>query len=155
MDATDILENEYGDSDPANYFGIDPAIDITKSTNGVDNIAAPGVFITPGDTVTWTYTVTNPGNVPLSNVSVTDDNGTPADPADDLTGAFISGDTNGNGLLGVNETWIFEATGIATQGQYENNATVTGTPPEITNADGTTTTPPPVDAEDDLSLIHI
>ena len=29
--------------------------------------------MTVGDPVTWTYVVTNPGNVPIANVAVTDD----------------------------------------------------------------------------------
>jgi hypothetical protein len=49
--------------------------------------------------VTFTYQVTNLGNVPLSNVFVTDDNGTPGNTADDLVLRTFTGDTNGNGLL--------------------------------------------------------
>ena len=33
----------------------------------------PGPYVTPGSTVTWTYTVTNTGEADLSNVSVVDD----------------------------------------------------------------------------------
>ena len=44
-------------TDPSNYFGSDPAIDIDKLTNGSD-----GPFIAAGAPVTWTYTVTNNGN---------------------------------------------------------------------------------------------
>ena len=32
----------------------------------------PGLTVATGSTVTWAYTVTNTGNVALSNVSVTD-----------------------------------------------------------------------------------
>ncbi|MCJ7790954.1 MAG: FecR domain-containing protein [Dehalococcoidia bacterium] len=63
-----------------------------------------------GDTVTYTYTVTNPGNVALSNVSVTDDR------IEQVT--YQSGDSDGDGRLDVNETWIFAA-----------NYTVTGDDP--------------------------
>ena len=66
-----------------------------------------------------------------------------------MTGIFVSGDSNGDGLLDLDETWIFQATGIATEGQYQNDATVTGAPLEVTNPDGTTTPPPPVDGDDD------
>jgi uncharacterized repeat protein (TIGR01451 family) len=55
-----------------------------------------------GDAVTYTYTVTNPGNVPLSSVSVTDDK------IEDVT--YQSGDTNGDGRLDTHETWVFTAT---------------------------------------------
>ena len=34
-----------------------------------------GPFIAPGDPVTWTYTITNPGNVALTSVTVVDDQG--------------------------------------------------------------------------------
>ena len=53
------------DTDPSHYFGTVSAIDIKKSTNGQDADAAPGVLVPVGDPVTWTYVVTNPGNVPI------------------------------------------------------------------------------------------
>ena len=52
-----------------------------------------------GSTVTFTYLVTNAGNVPLSGVTVRDDNGTPANPADDFNATFVGGDADADGLL--------------------------------------------------------
>ena len=88
----------------SNYFAAPPAIAIAKQTNGQTALTPPGPSVTIGSTVTWTYDVTNPGNEPLKNVTVTDDNGTPSNPADDfnpnpvLAGSFNVGDTNQNGL---------------------------------------------------------
>ena len=100
-----------------------------------------------GSTVTWTYEVTNPGNVPLSDVVVTDDNGTAAT-GDDFLPTFVSGDTNGDGLLDVGETWTYTATGVAIAGQYSNDAVVDGTGPDTVNPDGTTEPGIPVDDND-------
>ncbi|MEM9273463.1 MAG: hypothetical protein AAGA80_10945, partial [Cyanobacteria bacterium P01_F01_bin.143] len=105
-------------------------IDIEKSTNGEDADDPTGPFIGLGDTVTWTYTVTNTGNVFLADVVVTDDQG--------VTPVFQSGDDNNNGLLEPGEIWIYEATGSAELGQYENLGEVTGDP---VYADGTTPVP--------------
>ena len=52
-------------------------VDLEKFTNGQNADTAPGPAVTAGSTVNWTYVVTNPGTVPVSNVVVTDDNGTP------------------------------------------------------------------------------
>src|SRR5205085_2510826 len=65
----------------------------------------------------------------LSGVTVRDDNGTPGNPADDFNATFTGGDTNGNGLLDLGETWTFTASRVATAGQYTNVGTATGTPP--------------------------
>jgi hypothetical protein len=116
-------------TDPANYFGALPGIRLVKTTNGTDNNVAPGPTVPVGSTVTFTYVVTNPGNVPLSGVVVTDDNGTPGNPADDFNATFTGGDTNSSGLLDTTETWTFTSARVATPGQYTNTAKVTGTPP--------------------------
>src|SRR5262249_44424150 len=52
-----------------------------------------------------------------------------------------SGDTNGNGLLDLTETWVFTATGTVTAGQYLNTGTTSG-------RDSTGSIPTPVTASD-------
>ena len=76
-----------------------PGINLVKLTNGTDNDTPTGPIVPVGSTVTFTYVVTNTGNVPLSGVTVRDDNGTPADPADDFDATFVGGDADADGLL--------------------------------------------------------
>lgn len=68
-------------------------------------VKKPSVFVLPvgGGTVTYAYTVTNPGTVPLSNVSVTDNK------CNGLPGRVVGhpGDINKNDLLESNEMWQF------------------------------------------------
>lgn len=104
-------------------FTPQPDIGVTKETNDTDD-ACP--IILTGETVTWTYTVENNGNLPLSNVVVTDDNGTPLDTTDDFVATFVSGDTDGDNILDTTETWIFSASAPAQAGEYVNIATVSG-----------------------------
>lgn len=108
-----------------------PLINVKKYTNGVDADVPTGPFIPVGGAVTWTYVVTNTGNVPLRNVVVTD-NRTGVSPV------YVSGDTNGDSWLQVGEVWTYRATGIAVAGQYANTGTVVGTPPtgpNVTDSD--------------------
>jgi len=73
-----------------------PLIHLIKKSN-------KSVLSAFGGIVTYTYTVTNPGTVPLSNVSVTDDKcSLPI-----YSPGSIFGDLNKNNLLESNETWIF------------------------------------------------
>lgn len=61
-------------SDPSHYFGTgDPKIEIVKLTNDQHFTQAPGASLNVGSTVTWSYLVTNKGQLVLSNVKVTDD----------------------------------------------------------------------------------
>jgi len=125
---------------------IDGQIAVTKKTNGVHYVSGPspvGPIIPLNCPVTWTYEVTNPGNVPLSSVSVTDSklgsvtsytgdtNGNGRlDPREDLNnnGIMDAGeDLDLDGILDPAETWIYTATGLATtEGQYSNKATAQG-----------------------------
>ena len=118
MDSTDTVVTPVTSTDPDHYFGVNPAIHLVKLTNGTDNNAAPGPMAAVGSTVTWTYTVTNTGNVPLTNVIVTDDRG--------VVPVYQNGDANSNGLLDLTETWVYTATGIAVAGQYTNLGTASG-----------------------------
>ena len=100
-------------SDPSNYYGATPGIHLEKSTNGDDADAAPGPAIRVGDPVTWTFTVYNTGNTPLTGITVTDDHG--------VTVSCPSA------TLAVGAQMECTASGTATLGQYENTATVVGT----------------------------
>ena len=63
------------DTNPSHYFGNGPAIAIKKYTNGEDADTPTGPFIPTNGAVTWTYVVTNTGNLVLNPVTVTDDQG--------------------------------------------------------------------------------
>lgn len=116
----------------AGVYVLMPGIDIEKTTNGptnsnpvapdYDNEDAPngaGVpILTAGSTVTWTYKVTNTGetNFAKADIAIVDDNGTPANAADDMSIAngkitYVSGD-DGDNVLEVGESWIYKASGI-------------------------------------------
>ncbi len=117
-------------------------IAIVKSTNGQDaNVFSDIPVVQVGSTVTWTYAVTNTGNVYLADLDLVDDNGTP-DGDDDLTTGnadfTLIDDGDGDAFFEPGETWIYEATGTAVLGLYRNVATVTADP---VYADGTTAVP--------------
>jgi uncharacterized repeat protein (TIGR01451 family) len=101
---------------------------------GVDADTPTGPTANTGDTIQWTYFATNTGDLSLTDVVVTDDNGTAGDASDDfaaaplLEGGFNVGDGNLNGLLDPGEEWLFQATGIAGLGQYANIGTVVAQP---------------------------
>jgi uncharacterized repeat protein (TIGR01451 family) len=79
-----------------------------------------------GGAVAYTYTVTNPGVVPIHNVVVTDDKCSPV--------SYVSGDVNGNDLLDPGEIWIYTCkTNISAS--TSNTATVEGTANGLTAVD--------------------
>ncbi|MBN8517453.1 MAG: carboxypeptidase regulatory-like domain-containing protein, partial [Candidatus Accumulibacter sp.] len=132
---TQIVTLGSGEHNPtldAGVILVTPKIDIEKTTNGPSNSnatapdydnedAANGAgvpVLTPGSSVTWTYKVTNTGNVAFAknDVAIVDDNGTTGNTADDLSVAngkitYQSGDTNTNNLLDPGEAWLYKATG--------------------------------------------
>ncbi len=100
------------DSDPSNYTGTVPGIDIEKATNGDDADLAPGPFIEVGNAVDWTYVVTNTGTAPLTGVTVVDD------PPVAVTCPMTT--------LTVGASMTCTAGAAAVPGQFENSATATG-----------------------------
>lgn len=97
-----------GKSDDVYYS--QPAIASTASTVVVGAPLTPPLInivnepsrsapLLSGGGITYTYTVTNPGTVAMSNVSVTDDKCGPV--------SYVSGDSNSDTLLDLSEKWIF------------------------------------------------
>jgi len=87
---------------------------LEKATNGEDADLPTGPQIRVGDPVTWTYDVTNAGNITLTDVTLTDDQ----------LGAISCPES----ILGPGASMSCTATGIATEGQYANQGAVVGTP---------------------------
>ena len=137
-----------------------PAIDIEKTTNGPSNSnpvapdydnedAANGAgvpVLAPGSAITWTYKVSNTGNVAFatSDIVIVDDDGTPTVTTDDLSIAngkitFSSvsiGDADN--ILEPGEVWLYRAvdtaqtilipgTGPSTTIDFQGNTALDGT----------------------------
>ena len=135
-DGTDIPGlPDQTDTDPSNHFGAVAGIDIEKATNGEDADSPTGPVLAVGSTATFTYVVTNTGNVPLAGVVATDDNGTPGNTADDFNPTFVGGDTDNDGLLDLTETWTYTASATVVAGQYTNISDVVGNPVEEDGTD--------------------
>ncbi len=103
---------------------IGPGIHVTKT-------ASPAALTEGPDSVTYTYLVSNPGTVDLANVSVADDK------ISDV--AFVSGDTNNDGLLQPSEVWVYTAEDNL-EATTTNTATASGTGGGTTVSDTTSAT---------------
>jgi uncharacterized repeat protein (TIGR01451 family) len=110
-----------------------PAVALVKNVPTLGDTNTNGVADL-GESLTWTFTVHNTGNVKLDNVVVTDRNAnvtvTPAAP------------TNVSLAAGATDTTSFSATYVLTQadidaGKFENTADVTGDAPDGTKANDT------------------
>ncbi len=115
--------NGFGDTAEATvtitYVAAVPAISLVKSVASID-LGADGV-LGAGDEITYAFTVTNTGNVALSDVTVTDVVAT-------MDGGPIAL------AVGASDSTTFTATyevtaADVTAGGVENTATATGTPP--------------------------
>jgi uncharacterized repeat protein (TIGR01451 family) len=94
-------------SDPSSYFGANPLLTLKKFTNGAE---APDIPV--GNSVNWTYLVKNTGNVTVSGISVTDDQGVVV--------------TCPKSVLLIDEEMTCTGSGVATAGWYRNLGTVNG-----------------------------
>ncbi|MEQ9481687.1 SdrD B-like domain-containing protein, partial [Coleofasciculus sp. F4-SAH-05] len=96
-----------------------PGIDIEKFVNGIDVTDLNNLpEIAAGTDVTFTYEVTNTGNVGFSanEVTLTDDNGTVGDTSDDFTPTLVaSSDVGSDGILSAGETWLYQSATQAAQ----------------------------------------
>jgi uncharacterized repeat protein (TIGR01451 family) len=99
------------------------AVDVIDPKIAIAKVADP-TLIYAGDTVTYTYTVTNPGDDPLSSVSVSDDRCS--------VGGLVAGDDNDNYRLDPDETWTYTCSTVLSA-DTTNTARATG----IDSASGT------------------
>ncbi len=100
------------------YDGEDAPLVTIPQPEFVDANEVPGPETLVGTTVEFRYEVRNTGDSEISNVMLTDDR------IADIT--FVEGDTDGDGNLDTNETWIYTASEVATGGLVTNKGTVTG-----------------------------
>ena len=92
---------EVSDTDPSHYFGSDPDVELDKLTDGGDGLELP-----VGCSVTWTYEVTNTGNIDLTEIVVTDDKqGSTRCPSSSLE---------------PNDSMTCQLSGTVAEGLYEN-----------------------------------
>ncbi len=116
------------DTDSATISGpaADPAIELLKEVAAVNGNPSVAVYSQVGDVITYNFTVTNTGNVTLSNVTVTDPD------------TSVSGSTIFSLAPGASDSTTFTATYTITQddinaASFTNTATATGSPPSGTD----------------------
>jgi LPXTG-motif cell wall-anchored protein len=114
--------------DRATYVGVSPAIGVVKRINGItapDGSAPPTITI--GDPITFTYTVTNTGDVALDDLDV----------HDDVLGDISCPQTT----LGLGESIVCSAADVAQNGAHRNEVTASATSQvSVYAADGSNTT---------------
>jgi len=116
---TNLISGENDDTWDAGLVAYDPKIAVDKTADKVQaNV---------GETITYTFTVTNTGNVPLAGVAINDDK------VQGITGPAAGEDANGDSKLDLTETWTFTGTYVVALtdicGDIVNTATAKATDP--------------------------
>jgi LPXTG-site transpeptidase (sortase) family protein len=121
------------DSDFANA----PSLALTKSPTLDDTVVAPGGVVNAGDTITYTFSVENTGNVTITNIIVTD----PLLPTLGCTIASLAPSANAS-CTPTNNVYTLTQADVDASSRA-NTATATGKDPDdndVTDDDSQTTT---------------
>ena len=94
---------------------------VTLNSPAVQIVKTPDQSVSPGGTAAFTLTVTNPGDVSLGNVVVTD-------AMCDANPVLQSGDVGVDGILTTSETWVYTCSTANVQAAFTNMANVTADP---------------------------
>ncbi|MFC4224494.1 DUF7507 domain-containing protein [Lysinibacter cavernae] len=105
-------------SDESWYLAGAAGLTVAKTTNGKTVPSAPGDFLVPGSAVTWEYTVSNTGTLPLTDILVSDV---------DSDGKTVFSKTVAHLAPGAAVT--LSAPGTAITGQYHNTVTAAAAHP--------------------------
>jgi uncharacterized repeat protein (TIGR01451 family) len=100
-----------------------PLSKVGSFSNGLIHVVKTSTttsITTAGQVVPYTFAVTNPGNVTLTGIVVTD-------PTCSAGPSFVSGDTNNDGMLQTTETWTYTCTRTVTQAQIDAGGVLTNT----------------------------
>jgi len=103
------------------YVGVRPAIKLTIQPNNLSAGTLPGPAIVVAEPMTWTYVITNSGTMPLSNIRLEDDTYGTID-------TQFEGDSNSNGLLDIDEQWLYEIGEVTVTGQQTRTAQISAEP---------------------------
>ena len=94
----------------------------------VKTASVPGGTADAGETIDYAIAVTNDGNMTLSGVSVTDNFASNLAAVDANNDTINDGDTDGDGLLDIGETWQYSADHVVTAAEAANgDATIDNT----------------------------
>ena len=108
--SSDEIQQHYNEGGSGPGYCINPDITVNKT-------ASPAV-VSPSDTVTYTYAVMiNPGDAPLSYVTLSDDKCSPV--------TFLGGDDDGDSVLDKDELWTYNCS-MPLSADITNTVTVTG-----------------------------
>ena len=111
-----------------------PGLNVVKSSTTI-------LIDHAGQVVSYTFVVTNTGNVTLTGITVTDSNL-------DAAAAYVSGDTNSNNKLDLTETWTYSGNHTVTQAEIDSNGGGDGDLDNTVTADSNETGPD----TDDLAI---
>ncbi|HEY5589295.1 MAG TPA: hypothetical protein VIK86_10145, partial [Candidatus Paceibacterota bacterium] len=127
-DPTATNYNAYASSRPALciYTTVVAGASIVPPLIHVTKVPNPSSLLIGWGLVTYTETITNPGTVPLSKVTISDDKCSPIN--------YVSGDLNNDGKLDINESWIYTCQ-VTLSGTTTNTASVSGDANGITAKD--------------------
>jgi uncharacterized repeat protein (TIGR01451 family) len=127
-DATNVIAGFLNQADVTGDPAIegDPVSDsdtalVTLNAPAVQIVKTPDQAVSPGGTAVFTLTVTNPGDVNLENVAVTDAlcDGNPS---------YQSGDIGVDGILTTSETWVYSCSKANVLSAFTNTGNVTSYP---------------------------
>ena len=107
-----------------------PGLNVVKSSTTTLITAA-------GQLVDYSFAVTNSGNIPLNNVTV-------SDPKCDLPPTGPAGDADHDGKLDLNETWVYTCVNTVTQGEMDAGGTLDNTVTADKTETGTATDDQPI-----------